>query len=151
MRLCAPVFIAFVPGTISLAAQLTAARKPAARSALLLFGLAVCLPFARGVAVADIEAAGLATPWASIPHAKYILWELSGFATIQLRGYERERDRAGLLQARIGDAGIRLTHVSIEQARSQTVLYNDGNTMVLELPTATTLSEAYRTTRLTRQ
>jgi len=80
-----------------------------------------------------------------------VLWEHRGFATIQRRGYERTRDRPGLLQARIGDAGLRLTGVLIEQARSHTVLYNDGNTMVLELPAAATLREAYRATRPTRR
>jgi len=220
MRLCVPVFIAIVPATINLAAQLTAARKLVARCALLLFALAMCVPFARGVAVrfqaalgfgsilafpglaqdedyvrynydvlygtfqrrtsrvqaavpagapliayintpfwldftrnpvADIEVAGLATPWASIPEAEYILWELNGFATIQLIGYQLERDRPGLLQARIGDAGLRLTHVLIQQARSGTVLYNDGNTMVLRLPKPSTLGEAYRATTPTRR
>lgn len=219
MRLCAPIFIALVPATISLAAQLTAARSVISRQALLLFGLAVCVPFARGVGtrvqaaieygsvlafpglaqdedyirynydvlygsyrqrttraqavvpageplialvntpfwldfarnpIADIDPAGLATPWARIPRAQYVLWELNGFATIQPIGYEKERDRPGLLQARIGDAGLRLTHVLIEHARAGSPLFDDGTTMVLKLPTPETLAEAFRATAPTR-
>jgi hypothetical protein len=219
MRLCAPLFIALVPAMINLAAQLTKLRSLRTRAALMLFALALCVPFARSLGtrfdaalsfgsilafpdlaqdenyirynydvlygtfhgrtaraqlkvpegapliafintpfwldygrnpIADIDAAGLATPWASIPRASYVLWELNGFATVQLHAYEKERERAGLLQARIGDAGLRITQALIELARSSRVLYSDGTTMLLELPEPSTLADAYRATPPTR-
>lgn len=217
MRLFAPIFIALVAGGVSLCAQHASARSGIVP---LLFALAICLTFARGVGtrltqalaygsilafpdlaedenylrynhdvlygsfarssaaaqaavprgaplvayintpfwldfarnpIADLDPAGLATPWADIPPARYVLWELDGFATIQLRGYEKERDRPGLLQARIGDAGLRLTRVLIALARSSQVIYSDGRALVMKLPTETTLGDAYRATRPTRR
>ena len=219
MRLCAPFFIGLVPAVISLAGQLTTTRTTGSRAALVLFGLALCVPFTRGVgtrlgaalsygsilafpglaqdedyirynydvlygtfrgrtakaqalvpqgapliafintpfwldynrnAIADLDPAGLGTPWASVPHARHILWELNGFATVQLQAYEKERDRSGLLQARIGDAGLRLTRVLIDLARRSRVLYRDGSTVLLELPEPSTLASAYQATRPTR-
>jgi hypothetical protein len=85
-----------------------------------------------------------------IPAASYVIWEFNGFATIQLRTYEAERDRAGLLQARIGDAGLRLTRVLIQLARSSPLLYNDGHTVVMKLPSATSFRDAYAATVPTR-
>jgi hypothetical protein len=100
--------------------------------------------------VADIEPAGLATPWSRIPHAQYVLWEYNGFATVQSGVYELERDRPSLLQARIGDAGLRLTRVLVELARGAKVLHDDGRILVLELPGPSTLANAYAATAPTR-
>lgn len=100
--------------------------------------------------IADVEPAGLATPYSAVPVGSYVIWELNGFATIQPHVYAKERDRPGLLQARIGDAGLRLTAVMIRLARTARVLYADGRTLVLKLDSPTRLRDAYAATSPTR-
>jgi hypothetical protein len=93
--------------------------------------------------IADLEPAGLVTPWASIPSASYVIWELNGFATTQPNGYRRERNEPALLQARIGEAGLRLTFAMIELVRNSQVVRGDGQFMVLRLPTPNALRQRY--------
>jgi hypothetical protein len=93
--------------------------------------------------IADLEPAGLVTPWASIPSASYVIWELNGFATTQPVGYRNERNQPALLQARIGEAGLRLTYAMIELARNSQVVRSDGQFMVLRLATRDALRQRY--------
>jgi hypothetical protein len=104
------------------------------------------LDFRRG-RVTDLDLAGLETPWARIPDARYVIWDFGSAATPQLPGLEFERKASGLLQARIADDGLRLTRALLSlQARSRPI-WNDGALLVMRLPSPSALRDAYQAQR----
>jgi hypothetical protein len=44
----------------------------------------------------DIDTAGLGTPWARFPRARYVIWARTGYATLGVSYYERRRSGPGL-------------------------------------------------------
>ena len=77
-------------GTFAKRTALAQAAVPVGAPLIAFINTPFWLDFKRN-SIADIEPAGLATPWSRIPRAAYVLWEYNGFATSQL---ERLRARA---------------------------------------------------------
>jgi hypothetical protein len=98
--------------------------------------------------VTDLDMAGLATPWSRIPDARFVLWEFAGATTGQIRGFEEVRRSSGQMAARIGDAGLRFTHMLLSLEPRPTVRWNDGQFLVFELQDPAQLRERYLTTRI---
>jgi hypothetical protein len=98
--------------------------------------------------ISDLDVAGLETPWSAVPRTSYVIWEFNSPVTPQVAGYESARGAAsGQLQARVMDSGLRFVYTMIEVARASTVLYDDQQIMVLELPHPSALSDRYATHR----
>jgi hypothetical protein len=93
--------------------------------------------------ISDLEHAGLATPWAAIPPASYVIWEFNGRATGQLVGYQAALEGSAQLERRILEAGLRLVHALIDLSHQSQIVHDDGQIMVLRLPTPTALAERY--------
>ena len=83
--------------------------------------------------IIDAEPAGLATGWAAIPAAHYLVWEYNGYAT---------RSEADLIeQTRIGGAvdrlqairTLELLHRVRDWAQQGQILYDDGESKVVRL------------------
>lgn len=104
------------------------------------------LDFRRG-RVTDLDLAGLETPWARIPDARYVIWDFGSAATPQLPGLDFERKASGLLQARIADDGLRLTRALLSLNERSQVIWNDGALLVMRLPSPSALREAYEAQR----
>jgi hypothetical protein len=98
--------------------------------------------------ISELEPAGLATPWATLPEVAYVMWELNGYATTQLRGFHTERGMPTPLRADIGYRSTRLVHVLIALARESKRLYADGQVLVLQLASPSVLSQRYRASLL---
>ena len=98
--------------------------------------------------VAEMDMAGLETPWSRIPDTRYVLWEFAGATTGQLDGFEEVRRSSGSLAARIGDAGLRFTRTLLTLEPRPKLLWNDGQFLVFELQDVTQLREQYLKARI---
>jgi hypothetical protein len=92
--------------------------------------------------IADLELAGLATPWSSIPAVPYVMWEYNSRPTMQITDYQRELNEAGHLQVAIADAGLRLVYAMLSLPSAAQVVFNDQQIMVLKLADPSALRAA---------
>jgi hypothetical protein len=97
--------------------------------------------------IADLELAGLATPWSSIPAVPYVMWEYNSRPTMQLKDYQRELHEAGHLQVAIADAGLRLVYAMLSLPSVSQIVFNDQQIMVLKLADPSALRAALHAAR----
>lgn len=83
--------------------------------------------------ITEGDYAGLATPWAAVPPATYVLWEYRNLMSPPREELEALRREPARLEAKTADAVLRLAH-ALETLRAEgTVLADDGRFMVLKL------------------
>jgi len=90
------------------------------------------LDFARN-SVSDVDPAGLATGWAALPAARYIMWEYRGFATRNANDYISTANGIGVHERMIGARGLDFALRFAKFADQNEVLYNDGHIVVFHL------------------
>jgi hypothetical protein len=118
------------------------AAVPAGESVVAWVNAPFRLDYARNP-IADLDLAGLVTPWARIPETPYVIWEYNGPATPQPDNYLGDLHAPSRLRARLAVSGHRLTLVMMKLFRRSRVLFDDGWIMTLKLPSAGALSQAY--------
>jgi hypothetical protein len=81
----------------------------------------------------DVQPAALATPWAHVPPAKFVIWEYRGFAVRSPTRYRREMREQGAYEKLIATRGLGLMLALYDASQSNRLLYNDGSLLVMEL------------------
>jgi hypothetical protein len=87
----------------------------------------------------DIDTAGLGTPWARFPRARYVIWARTGYATLGVSYYERRRSGPGLRERVIATRTLDAMRALERAATQGTLLWEDGGIAVYriaELPSA---------------
>ncbi len=91
------------------------------------------LDFARNP-IADVDSAGLGTPWARLPAARWVLWEVRGYATSGHDNYRNDAQSPNEYVARQGRREMALaTRLEIAANHSR-IVYFDRQFVVFELP-----------------
>ena len=108
------------------------ARVPAGAPLLAWIATPFHLDFARNE-VFDVDVAGLANPWASMPPVRYVLWSYRGFAVRSIgscRGMDGTPSDI-LAGARCAELQLKLTEL-VESGRAE-VVADDGEMVLLAL------------------
>lgn len=84
--------------------------------------------------IIDIDTAGIGVPWATIPPARYLIWDYAGFATANEDEYEGRATNAGAGERR--DSLMTLDFIHRLNSTLGDVLYDDGKIKVVSLPKA---------------
>jgi hypothetical protein len=90
------------------------------------------LNFARNP-ITDVEPAGLATGWATLPPARYVIWEYRGFATRTLNDYAQQAEGDGVHERMIATRSLQFIHQLAALGNSGQLLYDNGNIAVFHL------------------
>jgi hypothetical protein len=90
------------------------------------------LDYARNPIV-DVEPAGLATPWATVPPANYLIWEYRGYAVRTPDDYNDDLHNGGDYERLIARRGLAFLHTLDTAVRSGRILFNDGYVVVVQL------------------
>jgi hypothetical protein len=83
--------------------------------------------------VFDVDYAGLATPWARLPDAHWVLWEVKGWAVAGHESYRKDTASPMPYVARQGRRGMVLAAQLENAANHSRVAYFDGRYVVFEL------------------
>ena len=131
-----PDFQAFSTAMVEPAAfahlQAIQARIPAGEPLLVWVTTPFQLDYARNPII-DADYAGLATPWARLPEAGWVLWEVKGWAVTGRDSYARDGAAPMDYVARQGRRAVALTAQLENAANHSEVAYFDGRFVLFHL------------------
>jgi hypothetical protein len=81
--------------------------------------------------IIDIDTAGIGVPWATVPPARYLIWDYAGFATADEDEYEGRATNAGAGERR--DSLMTLDFIHRLNGAPGDVLFDDGKVKVVRL------------------
>jgi hypothetical protein len=117
------------------------AQVPPGQPVLVWAGAPFWLDYARNPTT-PYEWAGQVTPWAAVPHVRYVLWEPRGWSVPPLKNYRSDMQANGALRRGAAYGGARLRAVLLE-ATERAKIYDDGALVVLRLDDPGDLASAY--------
>jgi hypothetical protein len=86
--------------------------------------------------IIDIDTAGIGTPWAKLPAARYLVWDYAGFATLDQEDYEGRMTNAGANERRDSELSIAFMHQLEAMGKEGQVLYDNGELKLVRLKNA---------------
>jgi hypothetical protein len=85
--------------------------------------------------IIDIDTAGIGVPWATLPAARYLIWDYAGFATEDAEFYEKTALNAGAGERRDSMRTLDFIRLLESMVEKGEVLYDDGEVEVVRIKT----------------
>ncbi|HTB09944.1 MAG TPA: hypothetical protein VK752_00155 [Bryobacteraceae bacterium] len=131
-----PVYVAYNRRVLSPSerddVQVLQDRVPAGETILAWMNTPFYLDYKRN-RIIDIDTAGIAVPWASVPRARYLIWDYAGFATADEADYEDRALNAGAGERKDSLATIDFMHRLDHVVENGEVLFDDGKIRLVRL------------------
>lgn len=88
--------------------------------------------------IADVDIAGLGTPWSKMPAVSYVVWQYSGFGVRTPADYQRMIHSPGVRETYIHARALAFANFLSDLAHRSTVIYADEMVVVMKIPDGTT-------------